>query len=329
MKTTTTLMKGLPLSGSDAARLTLEMTEALGEKAQGLGKAQLMELMRRVMRAGIQALAAAENTAAFEEAAWASVEARSTRRPATKRDLRHFVRRMLRVPDVAQRPLRAMTPRECRALLQEAFGKSAHSYRKGRAILHSIFAYGYRQEWCDANPVDRIPAPPVAERPIRPLTMEEVNRLEAAVRLPEHRDMALSLHLMLYCGIRPTEVQRLDPENDIDWTRKSVLIRSRASKTGGGRMVPLRKAARLCGKGGRREWRIPANWWQKWRALRRAAGFRDWTPDVCRHTFATYHAERFKNLPALQLEMGHRDVNLLQTRYILPGTVQDAAEFWR
>ena len=30
-------------------------------------------------------------------------------------------------------------------------------------------------------------------------------------------------------------------------------------------------------------------------------------PDVCRYTFASYHAAFFRNLPELQLEMGHRD----------------------
>lgn len=244
MKTTSTLLNGLPLSASDAARLALETTEALGAKAEGLSKAELMELLRRVMRAGVQAVAAAERTASFEEAAWASVAARSHRRPSTKRDLRHFTRRMLRVEGAAARPLRAMTSDECRELLRAAFSSSPHSYRKGRAILHSVFAYGLRREWCAENPVDRIEAPPVVEKEIKPLTLKEVRRLEAAAALPEHQAMRLPLHLMLYCGIRPAEAQRLKPE-DIRWKERRVIIRPRTSKTGGGRVVPLRKAGRL------------------------------------------------------------------------------------
>ena len=62
---------------------------------------------------------------------------------------------------------------------------------------------------------------------------------------------------------------------------------------------------------------------------RRAAGFRHWVPDVCRHTFATYHAAMFRNLPELQLEMGHRDTSLLRSRYMVPSSRKDAELFWK
>lgn len=114
------------------------------------------------------------------EAAWASVESRAGRRATTLRDLRHFVRRMLRVEGIAQRPLRGMSTKECRVLLEQAFGNSAHSFNKVRAILHSIFAYGQRQEWCGENPVARIETRRVQEKEIVPLKPEEERRLEQA-----------------------------------------------------------------------------------------------------------------------------------------------------
>ena len=74
---------------------------------------------------------------------------------------------------------------------------------------------------------------------------------------------------------------------------------------------------------------IPQGWNRKWHDLRRAAGYRgkSWVPDVCRHTFASYHAAYFRNLAALQLEMGHRDASLLMTRYMAPALRKDAAAF--
>ncbi len=50
--------------------------------------------------------------------------------------------------------------------------------------------------------------------------------------------------------------------------------------------------------------------------LRHAAGFKKWVPDVLRHSYASYHAKMYKDLPRLQLAMGHRDCHLLLTRYI-------------
>ena len=73
-------------------------------------------------------------------------------------------------------------------------------------------------------------------------------------------------------------------------------------ETVGGRVVPLRKAAG----------------WGKETA-------HPWRQDVCRHTFATYHAAHFRNFPALQLEMGHRDSSLRRTRYVYAGNGTEAS----
>lgn len=320
MKTAKELMNELPLSVNDAVRLILECTEKLGEEPKS--RREMMQRLRRVIDEGVAAVQAMERTESFEHVAWASVEARSARRPATRRDLRHYVRRMLRVEGVAQLPLRRMTSRHCRSLLQQAFGGSLHSYRKGRAILHSIFAFGMRREWCDANPVDRIEAPQVCESPIRPLTLPEVRRLEAAASRPEHAPMRFSLQLMLYSGLRPTEVKRLSPE-DVRWEQGEVLVRPAVSKTGGGRIVPLRVHG-----GSKACCIIPANWEERWRRLRRAAGFDNWRADVCRHSFASYHAAHFRDLGILQCEMGHGSLHLLRTRYISPICRAEAKLYW-
>ncbi|MBQ8479572.1 MAG: hypothetical protein IJ503_04200 [Akkermansia sp.] len=317
--------RGVTLKSGDAVRLIQEAGERLGEVVMGKNKTELISMLRRVIELGVAAVKAETATERFEVVAWASVEARSGRRPATQQDLRHFVRRMLRVEGVAERPLRAMSTRECRSLLERAFGGSVHSYRKGRAILHSIFAYGIRHEWCDVNPVDRIEVPPVKETIIRPLTLPETKRLRETAEQVKHQSMRLSLYLMMYCGVRPAEVGRIVPERDILWRERQLIIRPGTSKTGGGRVVPLRKLYLLR----KAEAVIPRNWMNRWRELRHAAGLHDWRPDTLRHTFATYHALYFRNLEQLRLEMGHRDVDLLRSRYVLAVGRSAAVRFWR
>ena len=137
--------------------------------------------------------------------------------------------------------------------------------------------------------------------------------------------MRLSLHLMLYCGLRPQEVARLD-ESRIQAEQGRVIVPPSSSKTGGGRAVPLRNRGKLRGV----PLRIPGNWENRWRRLRRAAGFAPgrWVPDVCRHTFASYHAAYFRDLGALQLEMGHRSANLLLSRYLNLPQVKQAKAYW-
>lgn len=129
---------------------------------------------------------------------------------------------------------------------------------------------------------------------------------------------------MLYAGIRPAEVSRLR-ETDFYWDEQTVIIRSHVSKTGGGRAVSLKGLDNIP----KSERHIPKNWKRKWNALRRAAGYRNtWIPDICRHTFASYHAAYFRNLPVLQLEMGHRNISLLMSRYVMPTLKKDAVAFW-
>lgn len=51
--------------------------------------------------------------------------------------------------------------------------------------------------------------------------------------------------------------------------------------------------------------------------MRRDANLeRPWVQDVLRHTFASYHMKRYKNLPRLQSQMGHAYLSLLRTRYV-------------
>ena len=326
MNTAIELIKDLPLTINDVARIALEITEGLGASAAGLTRSEMMGMMRRVATEGVRAVKEAGKTVCFAEAARASLEARRDRRPTTQRDLRHFIGRLLRVEGAGERPLRAMGVAECKKLLEKAFPNSPSSYKKGRAILSSIFSYGIRQEWCDRNPVQAIETPRIKEKTITPLTMEEIERLERTAEHPEHREMQLSLKLMLYCGIRPAEVTRINPQRDI--VGDELIIRPQTSKTGGGRIVPLRKVAPYIRRH-RENLIIPDRWEQRWRALRRAARFRTWQADACRHTFATYHARHFRNIPALQLEMGHSSPRLLHSRYISPIPQGAARRFWQ
>lgn len=322
MKAINELLRGSPLTGIDAARLILECIEELGGAIEDMNRETAVRQIRRVIHKGVHAVKEEERTVPLEEAAWKSVEARAGRRAVTLRDLRHFVRRILRVKGAAELPLRTITGTQCRHILAEAFGNSPSSYRKGRTILHSIFAYGIRQEWCDSNPVDRVEVPRIQEKNITPLSLAEVKRLLRTAEQARFRDMRLPLQLLLFCGVRPTEITRIQPE-DIHWQDKELIIRPNTSKTGGGRIIPLRNIApsllpRV----------IPGNWATRWKALRQAAGFSQWQADVCRHTFASYHAAHFRNLPELQLEMGHRDTTLLRTRYISPIRQEDAEAYW-
>lgn len=176
----------------------------------------------------------------------------------------------------------------------------------------------------------------MVERRIEILTPEDAEKLVEAAR--EYKDGIClpAVGLMLYAGIRPHEVARLS-WSEVDLPGKRVLIHPQHSKTGGARAVTLLPPAlRLLKQAPRRPapQRIcPPQWLRHWREVRRSVGWNrlthPWQQDVCRHSFGSYHAARFRNLHELQLQMGHRSSDLLRTRYLDMPRPDQAEKYWR
>lgn len=270
------------------------------------------------------------NAVCFHQATEARVEASAHRRASTRSDLRSYTQRFLRYANFAEQPLDEISINDCRILLDEHFSCSPSVYRKAKTILQSIFAYAQRHDWCRRNPVRAIPLPPVAEEQLIPLNCAQIRALMQACGDARLCRMEAAVRLMLWCGIRPTEVQRLR-WCDIDRSERCVYVEPRNSKTGGARAVPLRGGARslLREKHSAEEFIAPRDWQRLWRRLRDRARLHPWQQDALRHTFASMHQKHFHNIVLLQEEMGHRDCSLLRSRYLnLRGIKRDAAKLF-
>ncbi len=331
--TAISLLKKFNISLSDAARLVLELLEESGG-AEGTS-GNMMGHCRRVIRLGVQALRQEEETVPFAEAVAATLKAKEQqlRAKRTLADIGYYTRRLMReCPGLAKRPLRAMSSAECSALLERVF-PTLTQRRKARAILSGVFRTAQRRGWCGENPMSRVEVPVVREAEILPLELPEVKRLLTTAAQAEHAACLPALGLMLYAGVRPEEVTRLRWQ-DIDAAEQEVIIRPRHSKTGGGRHIAICPALRalLRSKGERQatERICPRNWQKRWLQLRRQAGFKHWVPDVLRHTFASYYVKQYRDMNSLQLYMGHRNQQLLLTRYVNLRNVSQkaAAAFW-
>lgn len=323
------LLKDTGLNWKDAIRLILELTDRLPPHCPR--KAEQMEEWREAIRLGAKVWKDGRETEETGKVIRESISERSHLRASTRADLLYLSRRFLRCnPEWEHKPLRGITTKECRMALERSF-HTPSQLKKGRAFLHGIFSYGMRQEWCGENPVSRIGIPVIHEKEIHPLNPDEIGRLLHTAALPQHRDCAPALGLMLWNGIRPHEVKRLGKE-DIDLKNGWIILRPRHTKTGGARLLPIRPALKrwleayppsslLC----------PPNWSEKWKRLRRGAGFRHWEKDVLRHTFASYHYRGHGDISMLQQEMGHRSPELLLTRYLNPNGLNPKAcrEFFR
>ncbi len=316
----------------EAILIAIEIHETLEAEFKEHGSP--LQLCRRVIQLGAEAYRQECQTVSFRDAVEQSLQSRSERRQRTLAELRQCCRRVLRNhPELADKPIRSISPEYCHRIIHGVY-QTPTSRRKARRLLHSIFAFALRHGWCSSNPLAAVDLPPVRESPIEALNIREVRRLLDTACRPEHLPCAPAVGLMLWAGIRPTELTRLH-WSDVQFADRVVTIAARHSKTGGARQVTLhprlirwlRETApyRLPGA-----FIIPRAWIRRWRDLRLAAGFPNWHADTLRHTFASYHLKRFNDLGKLQLEMGHADSSLLRTRYLdMKGiTMEHACEFW-
>ncbi len=307
----------------DILEAALVAKEAL---AAGRGR---VKRARRCIIAGAESLRGQEKTVTFEKAVAAALEARKDRRARTIWDFRYFARRfMKRCKGLAQRRVRAITSAECAGYIEVAFD-TPRQRQKARMVLSGVFSTAMKRGWCDVNPVARVEVPRVVEQRIEILQPNEIERLVETARHYHGGSCLAAVGMMLYAGIRPHEVARLNWEQ-VDIEGGSIAILPQHSKTGGARSVtihpPLRRLLASCTATTGRI--CPPQWLWHWHRLRRSAGFTRWVPDVLRHTFASYHLRHFHSYSELQYETGHRDSSLLRTRYVNMSRAQNAASFW-
>ena len=240
-------------------------------------------------------------------------------RPDSIRDIRCIGNRLLRMkPEFGGRNFSELSVSECEEWLNAAFHTNPQ-FNKARTMLHGLFEFALRREWCDKNPIKRIERKKVVEKEIQPLKLAETKRLIKTAQR-ESTNCSVAAALLIYAGIRPREVRRLT-WRDIDTEEKTITVRSQCSKTGGVRQVeipPVLNRLLIAHSRELKEEKIcPPNWQRRWRKIRDNSGFRGrWVCDVLRHTYASFHAKNYADLPRLQLNMGHRDLSLLRSRYV-------------
>lgn len=197
-------------------------------------------------------------------------------RPDSIRDIRCIGNRLLRIkPEFGGRNFSELSVSECEEWLNAAFHTNPQ-FNKARAMLHGLFEFALRREWCDKNPIKRIERRKVVEKEIQPLKLSETKRL---IKTAQHEspEYAVVAALLVYTGIRPREVRRLT-WRDIDTEEKTITVRSQCSKTGGVRQVeipPVLNRLLITHSRELKEKKIcPTDWQRRWRKIRDNSGFR-------------------------------------------------------
>ncbi len=307
------VLGGAGISVLDSARYIRNILDA---KPAG-GKLTDAQFVLKVIEIGVRHMRAKEMTLSDGFALY--LKSKQHLRPDSIRDIRCIGNRLLRTkPELGGRNFSELSVSECEEWLNAAFHTDSQ-FNKARTMLHGLFEFAIRREWCDKNPIKRIERKKVVEKEILPLKLSETKQLIKTAQ-NESPEYAIVAALLVYTGIRPREVRRLT-WRDIDTEEKTITVRSQCSKTGGVRQVeipPVLNRLLIAHSRELKEEKIcPTDWQRRWRKIRDNSGFRGrWVQDVLRHTYASFHAKNYADLPRLQLNMGHRDLSLLRSRYV-------------
>ena len=306
------ILTGTDVSVLDAARIAKNILDA---KPNNFALTDL-QFCAKVIEVGLRHIRTKEMSLADGFALY--LKSKQHLRPDSIRDIRCIENRLLRTkPEFGKRNFSELSALECEEWLNAAFHTNSQ-FNKARTMLHGLFEFALRREWCDKNPIKRIERKKVIEREIQPLKLSETKRLIKTAQR-ESPIYAIVAALLVYTGIRPREVRRLT-WRDIDTEEKTITVRSQCSKTGGVRQVeipPVLNRLLITNKSENTSHICPTDWQRRWRKIRDNSGFRGrWVQDVLRHTYASFHAKNYADLPRLQLNMGHRDQSLLRSRYV-------------
>ncbi len=306
------ILTGTDVSVLDAARIAKNILDA---KPKNFVLTDL-QFCAKVIEVGLRHIRTKEMSLADGFALY--LKSKQHLRPDSIRDIRCIGNRLLRTrPELGGRNFSELSVSECEEWLNVAF-HTDNQFNKARTMLHGLFEFALRREWCEKNPIKRIERRKVVEKEIQPLKLAETKRLIKTAQC-ESPEYAVVAALLVYTGIRPREVRRL-AWRDIDTEEKTITVRSQCSKTGGVRQVeipPVLNRLLITQKAENSSCICPTDWQRHWRKIRDNSGFRGrWVQDVLRHTYASFHAKNYADLPRLQLNMGHRDLSLLRSRYV-------------
>ncbi len=308
-----TLLNGTRISVLDAARL---IRNALDAKPAN-SKFTNLQFCSNIIEAGKRNIRQAEM--AVKNGFLLYLETKSHLRAESLRDIRYLGNRLLNSnPEFAKCNFSELSLSDCEKWISEIFNTPSQ-FNKARTMLHGLFEFALRRQWCDKNIVKLIERKRVVEKEIKPLALSQAKQLIKTSQSPKYKDCSAAVGLLAFAGILPNEVRRLK-WNDIDLEENAITIRSECSKTGGVRHVEIYPSLKALLQDSEKEKDkniCPINWTRRWRKIRDDSGFKgQWTQDILRHTYASYHAKYFRDLPRLQLNMGHRDQHILRSRYI-------------
>lgn len=200
-------------------------------------------------------------------------------------------------------------------------GYRAHEIR----TIRPAFSWAVRRKLIKESPYTRMEGVRVKRKPIVIYTPDEARRLMEACPMEARAAFAL----LLFAGVRPKELTRLTWGNIRDGY---IHISADIAKTQQVRNIEMEStcAAWLDSTGPHEPDSpiCPPDWVRRARAIRASAGVHS-LPDTPRHSYASYHLARYKDIATLKANLGHApNSDTLFVHYRAAATPADAERYW-
>lgn len=239
------------------------------------------------------------------------------------------------VSALGDKPVTSITTRELEQELDRHRNwnpTTIHSVVQGWKIALN---FAIRRGYLVKNPADRIEMPKIIHAEPTIFTVEEVRRLMAATLFADRHPLLPAcrayLAIGMFAGLRPeSEIEPLEWKH-VDLATATIRVKAANAKDRDRRIVEiqpnlaawLRPIARSRGT-------VLTHPVAKLRAAARTVlGLTEWSADIMRHTFVSYHFGQFENEARTKKEVGHRDDGrIFYNHYMVPVSRPDARRFW-
>lgn len=242
----------------------------------------------------------------------------------TREDYRSLYKNAI-APYIGPMTLKSVRAIHCQGVCNRLAGKSLSYCRKARLLLIGIFETAADNDYIEKNPARKVMLPDAEDGERRALTKAERKAfLNAAGSLGQR---GLFFLVIYYCGLRPSEVARMQYE-DIDRTSRTLRVRGTKTKAAV-RRVPLPDALQIPEGEGLvfttyRSYSAPTKkavqyWWKKLLAeMEKISGTpaaEDLTPYCLRHDFCTRMQEADVAIDVARRIMGHSSIEITSRAY--------------
>ena len=134
-----------------------------------------IQFVAKVIEVGLRNIRNTEKS--FEDGFKIYLESKQHLRPDSIRDIRCIGNRLIRPnPELARRNFSELSAPTCDEWINAAF-TTAPQQNKARAMLHALFNFAIRRDWCENNPIDKIERRRTIEKQIAPLTLAQIRRI--------------------------------------------------------------------------------------------------------------------------------------------------------